>query len=156
MWLWTVLLPFLQYSSLVRIRRCSRGLMRKKNLSAGRLASSQTKLQEETKTEHCAQEERGASCGCKRQECGACRGGKRQRVQQNVCFHLMLAAKRHGFEGCSRCDFGGFYLCTYSKEGLCTKCEIKEFPGTSIGTTRKKWSLASSKNLESTSLQKSK
>lgn len=35
-----------------------------------------------------------------------------------------------GFEGCSneKCDFRGFYLCTYSKEGLCTDCESERFP----------------------------
>lgn len=40
--------------------------------------------------------------------------------------------RKHGFEGCKNygkeCDFTGFYLCRYSNEGLCSKCELKEFP----------------------------
>ncbi|KKL83336.1 hypothetical protein LCGC14_1975760, partial [marine sediment metagenome] len=40
--------------------------------------------------------------------------------------------KKDGFQGCANlgkgCDFNGFYLCTYSPEGLCTHCEIKQFP----------------------------
>lgn len=39
--------------------------------------------------------------------------------------------KINGFEGCinwRKCKFEGFYLCTYSPEGLCGECEIKEFP----------------------------
>ena len=40
--------------------------------------------------------------------------------------------KTSGFEGCINfekgCEFGGYYLCTYSKEGLCKQCEIKQFP----------------------------
>lgn len=40
--------------------------------------------------------------------------------------------RTNGFQGCVNygkgCDFAGFYLCTYSREGLCTDCEIKEFP----------------------------
>ncbi len=37
-----------------------------------------------------------------------------------------------GFQGCSNlgkgCDFNGFYLCSYSEEGLCKNCEIDEYP----------------------------
>jgi hypothetical protein len=36
--------------------------------------------------------------------------------------------RTNGFEGCKKCDFDGFYLCTYSREGLCDDCEYKEFP----------------------------
>lgn len=40
--------------------------------------------------------------------------------------------KIHGFQGCknygTKCDFGGFYLATYSPEGLCGDCERKEHP----------------------------
>ncbi len=38
----------------------------------------------------------------------------------------------NGFQGCANlgkgCDFYGFYLCTYSSEGLCDDCEINAFP----------------------------
>jgi hypothetical protein len=38
----------------------------------------------------------------------------------------------NGFQGCTNngrgCDFDGFYLCTYSPEGLCKDCESKQFP----------------------------
>jgi hypothetical protein len=33
-----------------------------------------------------------------------------------------------GFQGCSHCDFGGYYLYQYSPEGLCSECEIKLYP----------------------------
>lgn len=37
-----------------------------------------------------------------------------------------------GFQGCvnygNGCDFAGFYLAHYSKEGLCHECELKQFP----------------------------
>jgi hypothetical protein len=37
-----------------------------------------------------------------------------------------------GFEGCANfgkgCDFGGYYLCKYSKEGLCMECELEKYP----------------------------
>lgn len=40
--------------------------------------------------------------------------------------------KTHGFQGCKNyprdCDFGGFYLATYSDEGLCDDCEFKSYP----------------------------
>lgn len=40
--------------------------------------------------------------------------------------------KSNGFQGCVNlgrgCDFTGFYLCTYSPEGLCSDCECKTFP----------------------------
>ena len=38
----------------------------------------------------------------------------------------------HGFQGCKNyghgCDYGGFYLASYSGEGLCGDCELKQFP----------------------------
>jgi len=41
-------------------------------------------------------------------------------------------AKKNGFEGCANypksCNFSGYYLAEYSKEGLCKECEIKKFP----------------------------
>jgi hypothetical protein len=53
-------------------------------------------------------------------------------------FQKMMVADRsrrsrtNGFQGCKNlgkgCDFDGFYLATYSPEGLCSKCELKEFP----------------------------
>lgn len=48
-------------------------------------------------------------------------------------FALSSRQKRtNGFEGCANygngCDFAGFYTCTYSKEGLCDACELKQFP----------------------------
>jgi len=36
--------------------------------------------------------------------------------------------RTRGFEGCKECPFKGFYLCTYSTEGLCNDCEITKFP----------------------------
>ncbi len=36
-----------------------------------------------------------------------------------------------GFQGCkniAQCGFDGFYLCTYSPEGLCSDCEFEQFP----------------------------
>jgi hypothetical protein len=40
--------------------------------------------------------------------------------------------RTYGFQGCANlnkgCDFNGFYLCTYSPEGLCEDCELKQFP----------------------------
>src|SRR5205814_4778745 len=37
-----------------------------------------------------------------------------------------------GFQGCANlgkgCDFEGYYLCSYSEEGLCKKCELKTYP----------------------------
>lgn len=43
--------------------------------------------------------------------------------------------KKRGFEGCSDpdCNFDGYYLCTYSKEGLCSDCEQEQFPDRYIG-----------------------
>ena len=40
-------------------------------------------------------------------------------------------AGKNGFQGCKNqkeCGFEGFYLCTYSREGLCDECEFKKFP----------------------------
>lgn len=39
----------------------------------------------------------------------------------------------NGFEGCRDygkhgCTFDGYYLATYSPEGLCLKCELRQFP----------------------------
>jgi hypothetical protein len=40
--------------------------------------------------------------------------------------------KSDGFQGCKNygksCNFNGFYLAKYSPEGLCSNCELKEFP----------------------------
>lgn len=48
---------------------------------------------------------------------------------------LVLHKKRmktDGFQGCinygNDCNFDGFYLATYSTEGMCKRCEIKSFP----------------------------
>jgi hypothetical protein len=42
------------------------------------------------------------------------------------------AKRTDGFQGCvnygNGCDFGGFYLATYSPEGYCSKCELKHSP----------------------------
>ncbi|VBB18881.1 hypothetical protein YASMINEVIRUS_1413 [Yasminevirus sp. GU-2018] len=56
-------------------------------------------------------------------------------------FEKMVSADRsrragkNGFQGCvnynkpgKNCDFAGFYLASYSEEGLCSKCEIAEHP----------------------------
>lgn len=38
----------------------------------------------------------------------------------------------HGFQGCANfgkgCNEGGYYLASYSPEGLCHECELKQFP----------------------------
>ncbi len=52
-------------------------------------------------------------------------------------YDYMLSARRgarsrtNGFEGCANlgkgCNFDGFYLCRYSREGLCSDCEQTAF-----------------------------
>ena len=36
--------------------------------------------------------------------------------------------RKDGFQGCRVCPNNGFYLCEYSKEGLCRYCEFHYFP----------------------------
>lgn len=50
-----------------------------------------------------------------------------------IVMENSLRSKRdrtNGFEGCSNkdCNFGGFYQYRYSVEGLCTICELEQFP----------------------------
>jgi hypothetical protein len=45
-----------------------------------------------------------------------------------VCARRSAKDRTDGFQGCKLCDFDGFYLCRYSPEGLCKKCEVKHFP----------------------------
>ena len=53
--------------------------------------------------------------------------------EEKMQFVLMSKiARTNGFEGCinygKECHENGFYLCTYSREGLCDDCELKYFP----------------------------
>lgn len=45
-----------------------------------------------------------------------------------LCAERCKKTRTGGFEGCSRCDYAGFYLCTYSRESYCDKCELECFP----------------------------
>lgn len=49
-----------------------------------------------------------------------------------MAFAMRARAKgKYGFEGCknkAKCGFNGFYLASYSPEGLCDDCEFKQFP----------------------------
>lgn len=51
---------------------------------------------------------------------------------KRVCARRGALNGTDGFQGCANfgngCEFDGFYLARYSKEGLCRKCEFKTFP----------------------------
>lgn len=54
-------------------------------------------------------------------------------LQKMICASRCRDSRTGGFQGCANlgkgCDFAGFYLCRYSDEGLCSRCELKTFPG---------------------------
>ena len=54
--------------------------------------------------------------------------------QKMILSYKSKLKNENGFEGCINfrlkkgCNFGGFYLCTYSPEGECERCEQKSHP----------------------------
>ena len=52
-------------------------------------------------------------------------------IQKEPQVNNSRRKKTRGFQGCKNkeaCGFTGFYLCTYSREGLCDECECEQFP----------------------------
>lgn len=53
-------------------------------------------------------------------------------IQKMIYASHCKNSRSSGFQGCANlkkgCNFRGFYLCTYSEEGLCSDCELKTFP----------------------------
>lgn len=52
-------------------------------------------------------------------------------VDQMIFARKSAKRRENGFEGCKNkeeCGFKGFYLAKYSKEGLCSDCELKSYP----------------------------
>lgn len=52
-------------------------------------------------------------------------------IQAEACARKSRVQKTNGFQGCrnkAQCGFEGFYLASYSIEGLCSECELEVHP----------------------------